>query len=305
MYVSNWTPDEWQDFTDCLCRLRHGSENFQRVPDEHGGDFGIESFSFDGLAYQAYCPEGPLTAPALYNAQRDKITRDLDKFGVKNTKQLARLFGPNKISRWVLLSPDFTSAVLLQHASDKSKWIRSLGLGYVSEGFQVVIQSEKDFPQECKLLADRNSLSLPASANPLPATQKIEWVSGHSELIDNLVRKLASMTTSKISASDKFVEDFISKSLIKSNLLDDLRTNHPVLYESLRLAISHRESFLELESRTVCGNAKSLLIAQLEKLKADVTRSIPGLADSDVESLIWGTVADWLLQCPLHFEGVA
>lgn len=75
-----WSPDDWQLAVNLWLTARYGLGSYQKVPDRHVGDFGIEGFSTDGNAYQSYAPEALTTAKDLYEKQRDKMTADINKF---------------------------------------------------------------------------------------------------------------------------------------------------------------------------------------------------------------------------------
>ena len=113
-----WDGNEWQDHIIRLLKMRYAVGEFQEVPDRHRGDFGIEGFSRDGRAYQCYSPMEPLATATRYESHRDKISADIKKFE-DNKDELSALFGPTRITRWVLIVPTFDSGPLIQHAEKK------------------------------------------------------------------------------------------------------------------------------------------------------------------------------------------
>ena len=46
----------WERRVKTWLRLRYPGGDFEEVPADHGGDWGIEGFSRDGIAYQCYAP---------------------------------------------------------------------------------------------------------------------------------------------------------------------------------------------------------------------------------------------------------
>jgi hypothetical protein len=79
-----WSGDDWQAYCDLLFQERHKPAGYVRVPDKDRGDLGIEGYTIDGTAcmYQCYATQA-VALRERYEAQRNKITRDLTKL-VKN-----------------------------------------------------------------------------------------------------------------------------------------------------------------------------------------------------------------------------
>ena len=113
------SPEEWQERIILLLKRRYGATGFQEIPDRDRGDYGLEGFARDGSAYQCYAAEEPLSTKDLYNKQRIKINKDLNTFKDKQT-DLLKIFGPTKISCWILLVPRWESKDLLKYAEKKS-----------------------------------------------------------------------------------------------------------------------------------------------------------------------------------------
>ena len=81
--------NEWERLVHRCLRIRYPMGDYHHVPDEHGGDGGIEGFSTDGCAFQWYSHEGELTVADLYERQRDKMSTDIKKF-IDNRDVIAR-----------------------------------------------------------------------------------------------------------------------------------------------------------------------------------------------------------------------
>ena len=88
---TNWDGEDWQRHINTLLSLRYGVR-YQTIPDKDQGDWGLEGFSDDGVAYQCYAAEEPLTVSDLTDKQRNKITRDIGKF-CDNSHHLATILG--------------------------------------------------------------------------------------------------------------------------------------------------------------------------------------------------------------------
>ena len=104
---SRLSGEEWQKWADKLLQRHYGPGGYQKIPDKHKGDAGIEGFADTaGHAYQAYGPEEPLSTRERYEKHRTKMTNDIQKF-IDNRIVLAKLFGEVKINKWILLVPIF------------------------------------------------------------------------------------------------------------------------------------------------------------------------------------------------------
>lgn len=298
-----WDSDDWERHVHCLCRLRHGHKDYVQVPDEHGGDLGIEGFSTDGVAYQAYAPETHLGVKELYEAQRDKITRDLEKFSRKNCSELTKLLGNTIIDRWILITPSHVSKSLIMHANSKAEKVRALSLSYVAANFRVMIQTEEDFPTELATVVGNVHATLPTMGETAPDGAVVsDWKAENSQLTSNLVFKIGDLKGKSIDAADPLVEDLTLKYLHSENILDEFRLHQPSSYEQLRAALAHREGMLSIEVATFCSSAKDLVKEQVEALKHDLERAVPRISVPDLDKLAWGTVGKWLLRCPLNFS---
>lgn len=157
-FMSLTNPLDWQKHVNLLASLRHGQANYQVVPDKHKGDLGIEGFSpDDGVCYQAYCPEEPISTEERYLKQRGKITSDIKKF-INNESELEKLFGNTKIKKWVLVVPILDSRILVQHGAIKAQEVLNKNLSYVDNDFKIVIETEEQFTEQ-KFILLNNGLS--------------------------------------------------------------------------------------------------------------------------------------------------
>ena len=71
------------------------------------GDLGIEGFTRTGKVFQCYCPEAPYEADELYEKQRDKINKDLNKlikYKDELRKYLRRCKNKNLVFYYTLFS---------------------------------------------------------------------------------------------------------------------------------------------------------------------------------------------------------
>ena len=121
--LREWEGRDWQEYCMKLLRARYSDHTLQEIPDAHSGDLGLEAFTHDGVVFQCYAVQEPLTTKLRYERQRDKLTEDLNKLK-RNKDALVDLFGSVKIQRYVLMVPRTNSRSLVAHAQTKAAEVR-------------------------------------------------------------------------------------------------------------------------------------------------------------------------------------
>jgi hypothetical protein len=82
-FIRGWEGNDWQEHVLTLLRSHYDPGQFQDVPDNHVGDFGIEGYSLDGCVYQCYAAQEPLSTNARYlvpwksNILKNRLGHDL------------------------------------------------------------------------------------------------------------------------------------------------------------------------------------------------------------------------------------
>ena len=296
-----WDPNDWEKHIKLLLRIHYGPGNFVEVPSKHGGDFGIEGFGRDGKAYQCYAAAGPLTTKTLYENQRDKITKDIKKF-CGNRAQLAGLFGTTVVCRWILVVPEFTSARLQQHAATKSREVREQDLTYVSQDFEIGVETDDAFAAERAYLAN-------AGANPvqiaMPTIEPGEidgFALDHASQIDTLDSKLRKLYGAGESVLREHRKAVVRELLIGQNAIEQLRLSYPELHQAVARCKTHQEALLETRTRLMPRPPRELLEETHSTLKGDLAGAAPALDRYAVDHLAWEAIADWMIRCPLRFD---
>jgi hypothetical protein len=292
-----WEPHEWQRWINQVLFARYGHDGYQRIPDKHSGDHGIEGFSRDGCAYQCYVAEEPVSTKELYERQRDKVHQDLQKF-LSNSKELTKLFAGLKIRRWVLVVPRFESAALVEYCGVKSEGIRKIQLPYVSEEFTIHVCTDEAWPMESArlVLSGATALSIDAQSPQQEAVD--QWLGSNGQQVQSLRRKAARLT--KPSATTRFVQGSIRDHIKGQNAHEQLRTNFPEICDKI-LSIKHSvEEQLETDSTLDNGVATLTYKAVQEKFASRLKEQLH-LSPQLVDDLTAEALADWLLRCPLDF----
>jgi hypothetical protein len=171
-------------------------------------------------------------------------------------------------------------------------------LPYLSDDFQIILQTENDYKSEVKSLqTDIYQLSLDFSQ--VDAAIADDWISQNLLFLEKLDLKLPKINQYNVDKSKSFL---VQKYLGFQNLLDYLRAEWPDIHVKIDLLINNRRSYLE--SRFLTDSSKqpdAVIKSELENLKNDISEEIPTLKKTDLDLIIWGVIADWLIRCPLDF----
>ncbi|MFJ7954927.1 hypothetical protein ACIQ62_01360 [Streptomyces sp. NPDC096319] len=270
----------------------------QEVPARHGGDLGIEAFTFNGRAFQCYAPVEPLSTAERYEKQRDKLSTDLRKLIVKQ-KELQKLLGDVKIHHYIFLVPIFDSAQLVQHASVKSEEIRSAGLPFVSDGFKITVATDGIYATERSEVLERFTSLV--DVIPTPPDDISSWIEGNSQLTETALEKLSKLRLPP-SAQRTYLEQLVVQFLDSENALMRLREKYPDQWEAATGAKVRKERKLVLEYPPGSTNSATDLTGIVRALKEEFARQVPALDDTFIDAMSWGSIADWLMRCPLDFE---
>jgi hypothetical protein len=293
--------DEWQLWAEKLLLRHYGPGEYQKIPDKHRGDAGLEGFTVSsGHAYQMYGPEEPLSTLERCNKHKTKISTDIRKF-IKNESLLCSVFGSIKISRWILFVPVYDSKETLEHANKKAQEVIKAGLSYVNADFKILIQDEETFSKERDELLNLRTNSISIDGGKINECDINEWVDKNTGLADIVEEKLTRHPG--ISSRDqrrKIRTAVIRAYLMGQNVLEDLR-KYPSAYEEVRRIKSYKEAYLAFEALKSIQINGDLFTSSLEDFKQTVINQVPGVDYSTIEAIAYEAVADWLIRCPLDF----
>jgi hypothetical protein len=295
-----WDPNDWEHHVYGLLQDRHGPLNVHKVPARHKGDHGLDYYSLeDRVSYQCYAVQEPCEVADRADKQKAKITTDLKKFCTKKS-ELSSLFGSVQMTRWVLVVPLHDSSQLNAHVTAKTTEVKSLSLPYVASNFEVMIQDLESFDSTSKAVRAilRCSISLPVQP---ASTQQIEqWSEASERLVTSLKSKLGKRVGGDEEKLSESVGEAIRWFLDRENTLETLRDTFPDLHEALMSVILRHGQRLRLYGPPAEGAAHQILRTELEGLMKAL-KEVPNVTDAGAQQLALGTLADWLMRCPLDF----
>ena len=296
-----WTPKEWESHANNLLRIRYrqSKDDYIPIPDQDGGDGGIEGFSLDGYAYQMYCPQDVTSISSLKEKQRDKITGDINKF-INNKSKMTGFFGDLKIKRWVLVVPEHKTKDIVTHATKKTAEVKAANLDYVdNDNFRVLVWSQEEFKtEEAELLAAGTAV-LKLEPIDVIASQIEKYQSETSEFSENMTRKLNKLSSNPIAV--KRGQDRLTKNaIISQNMMSELKQEYGEYYEQINSIVIKREEQLDIEALDAEPETQKISY-QIDTLKKQLNESCK-LHTENLDTISNGTVADWLMNCTLDFE---
>jgi hypothetical protein len=295
-----WDPNEWEQHVYGLLQDRHGPLNIHKVPARHRGDHGLDYYSLeDQVSYQCYAVQEPCEVAERADKQKAKITTDLKKFCTKRT-QLSGLFGSVQMSRWVLVVPLHDSSQLNAHNTQKTAEVRRSGLTYVAPNFEVMIQDLESFDSWSRSVRALMRQSVTLSTQSASAQQIEQWSDASESLVTTLRNKLCKRVGTDEESINESVGDAIRWFLERENALETLRATFPELHEALIGVIQRHGQRLTLYGPPADGAAHQILRTELESL-IKALKEIPNVNDTSAHQLAIGTLAEWLMRCPLDF----
>ncbi|MDG3580302.1 hypothetical protein P7F60_28380 [Rhizobium sp. YJ-22] len=298
-----WNPDDWEIFALGLLNCRHGVLNVHKVPAKDQGDLGIDYYcNKESVAYQCYAVEEPIGVAERAKKQKDKITKDLGKLQ-KNYLIVSKLFLGAPIKRWVLLSPLHDSKDVNIHCANKTTELRSKALPYLDTDFEVLIHDQAFFGADA-LTLNAAQLSLIKLSIPNPTNPQIsswEKEEGSQDLLSTARTKLAKRTTPQ--KLEDAVADATRYHLQGAALMSALRSQAPELHDNLATVIASRRRHLEFAGPTAV-TASGILNDEIMNLKEAIKGAAPNLSPENIDQLVFGTISEWIMQCPLDFPNV-
>jgi hypothetical protein len=287
--------DDWQEHCLRLLELRYGAA-LQRVPDARLGDLGIEAFTrSDGQVYQCYRAEEPVEPDTLHERQRNKLTRDLSKLTRNVVEIYAMVDGP--ICRYVFLVHRVADRRIVQHASEKTRDLRARCLPECSEDIEVTVQTDSAFMPEREELA-RSGVTIPISP---AAPDAVKVAAVPDDKIAALERKLT-VAGFAGDANDRMRKEFLNCVVRMQDFVGQLHDDYPSLWGDLMQIRSQRERRLTIETGLSADTPRVQLTRVIDTL-ADELAAVPGLGRENALDVSYGTAGQWLLDCPLDFDG--
>lgn len=294
----------WEDEIVALLGKRYPPGDFFEVPASDKGDLGMDGVATNGVVFQCYAAEEPLTSQDRIVKQKKKVYDDLRKL-VKNKSEHRRVLGDIKIRRWMLITANLKSKEIQAYANERATEVRKENCDYISSNFKAIVNSDKILAVERKSLINGvlNKLHLVIAKPTSDQIAKWNQSKDGSGLIKTLRGKLSRIPNLRngkklTHETERYIKHFITG----QDLLRDLQDDHPVIWEAICAKKRAFEQILEIRSQTSTQGGENRLLEELTCYQQTLEEGFGDhLEDIHINQLLLEAVADWLMRCPLDF----
>jgi len=291
----------WEDFCQKCFKHKYEDDDYQAVVASQG-DLGIEGYTRHCYVFQCYCPEVEYNANDLYIAQRDKINTDLKKL-VKNETEL-RQYLPNKIKKWIFVTPSYRKKDILKYCKDKAQEYRDKKMSILHKDFDVLIHDQDTLIESANhvlLLEGKPFHTLPAS-EPHESVIKT-WKEQEIDFTNNALRKneirIHNPTPLKI---ERLTNLNVKEFLQGEDILRDWEGKYPQLYERFVEIVAQFENEVE-ETCIVLQDSPNEVYRQIqESFKLRIDEAFPRVTVTTRNYLKKYGMSKWILDCSIDFE---
>lgn len=297
--------DEWEKEMLALLGKRYSPGDFFEVPADDKGDLGMDAVGRDGVVYQFYAPQEPLSNKELKKKQKKKIYDDLKKLVDKQAEH-KRVLGNITVSRWMLLVPRLKSKDVQAYANEKAEMVRATNCSYIAGDFEAVVNTDAILAVERNQLVNGVLTKLKINI-PEPSLKQVDgWIKSEkgNELLDMLKCKLRKIPTLDSEQNLKEAANRYIKAFLRGqDLLSKLQREHPRMWENVKSTKRAFEHILVIRSDTSAEKADRRLLVELKEYESKLTSNIQSeLGGENISQLVLEAVADWLMRCPLDFK---
>ncbi len=297
--------NSWEALCQQVFRRKYRAEEYQAIQ-ASPGDFGLEGFTLKtGFGFQCYCPDKHYTRTELYQAQRDKITRDLGKLRIYE-KDIRDLIGSTKIRRWAFVTPEVDKHALVAHARTKEQEVRTWNLSILDPDFTILLYDGETYLLEINeirtaageaLVLDDETPALTQAALPIETYEANVIRKNEARLA--AVRASPRYQTRLSQLNRQTIESFLET----DSFLRKVEKNAPATFVRLISLINEYEKYVVETSAAWTGTPEALTEKVRDGLEQKVFRSLsPAFDEANAARVARHMVARWLALCELDYD---
>ncbi len=294
----------WEDFCQQCFKLKYEAQGYQEMPATFKGDLGIEGYTRTGLLFQCYCPDMEYEPAKLYEEQRDKVTKDLNKLSA-NQRELKPYLGETQVHQWIFVTPGYSNKELVRHCREKGEELRKANLPLLASDFDVLVYDIEFFSAEIPTVLNFRQDKIDIDAKSTPK-EIADWKSKEISLVDNAIRKHRQRVPSSVANVDHRVNMLTQKSvsdfLNGDAMIRKWAEKYQDQYEKFQKVVDQFEKRVEEKCATADGNSTQLYNEIEMELRAKIKSSFDWLDETMIDRLTYRVMADWILRCPISFE---
>ncbi|GLH17320.1 hypothetical protein BR1R3_00610 [Pseudomonas atacamensis] len=298
-FIENLSPKEWESFCEVMLRQHFGAKNFYTVPDQDGGDLGLEFYTIDGTIFQCYYPDSGIEMGIYKKRIQKKINDDLKKLK-ENEKEKLKLIDDIKINQWVLLTPEFKSKDLISYCNKKKKEVILEDISYIENStFKVKIETAESYP-DGKLYAQgvyNAAINIPLLT--VDESLRNTWISSNAQFSSNIARKSTKLMGER---SEDFQNIVVSKYIQIDKFLEQLRDDHPNLHATIEDSARAQLESIKENSIFLSKLDSDFVKSIVENNKEAFSKHSKFMSDTNVQSLTFGYLSKWIAECYMDFK---
>ena len=296
----------WEEFCQACFKIKYKNDGYQEIPATTHGDFGIEGYTKNGKVFQCYCPDFEVTSKKLYENQRDKINKDLNKLD-KNKDELIKLFvGGNKIKEWIFVTPEYRNKELLTYCKGKIKEIQDLKLPFIDADFDIMVQNSGFMLEEARIVLEHNKRQLEIAEKKQPANSDItKWKDAQIVYTNNAVRKyefLIPNSSKKDDKVQKITDHTVKDYLLGNSVLSEWKNKYPAWYEKFINIVGYYEEEVKKKCLLNVKNNNDLFEEIKFELQKTIQKEFSGLGKLTLQKITNQAISSWILLCSIDFE---
>jgi hypothetical protein len=298
--------NSWEDFCQQCFKRKYEVDGYQEMPATFKGDLGIEGCTRTGILFQCYCPDMEYNPAKLFEAQRNKITKDLNKL-IHNQQALKAYLGDKKVCKWIFVTPEYSNKELVRHCREKAEELRKMELPLLEPDFDVLVHDIEFFSKEIPIILNFRQEKLDIDAPEKKSPKEIaDWKSKEISLVDNAIKKHKQRVPDSMKNIDEKVNMLTEKSvrdfLNGDAMIRKWAEKYQEQYEKFQKVIALFEEKVK-EKCAVNEGSSNQLYNEIEiELKNKLKEAFSYLDDIMIDRLTNRVMADWILRCPLSFE---
>lgn len=301
----NLSPEMWEELCDNCYSVRY-TGLWHKVPSAYCGDCGIEGYVENGIVYQCYFPEQKYANDALYEHQRDKLTKDTNKLiDLQYGEKLKKVLNGTIIKEWHFVVPEYKDRRILEHACVKQKEIQEKikkdikSYSYIDSDVKIKVMQANSYIEEvAKVIRAQNSKIKLRIDVPDVCLGDCDVVK-----VDNIKRKIRAISPNmNQQAFDKLVNSFLDMYLKGVAMLNKLRVEMPSIFNDLYDLINAYKNEVEIKTSLILDSADNNKVFQ--EIMKDFENELNklGIFDgSTVLNLKNEIISSWLADCSLEF----
>lgn len=297
-FTDNMTDKEWEKFCEVMLRYHYGQRYFWIVPDDDGGDYGIEFYAADGTIYQCYYPDPLADMPSYKKKIQKKINEDLKKLK-EYEAEISQMLDGKIIKQWVLLTPRNRSKSLIAYCNKKKNETLARDISYIDkENFQVKIETADTFP-DAQLYAKGvylNLIDIPISE--VSEFDRENWKQANGDFSNNIERKSRALIKGN---SDNFQDRIVTKYIQINKFLDQLRDDHPDLYDRIEGSAQAQLENMQDDSTLEANIDRDFIRKIVNSNNAAFVKYKDLLSDRSSQPLSYGYLSKWIAECYMDF----